>query len=148
MMGRQRARDQIVAIEEASNPSPWSHLAFEQEFARSVSTVVVALNDAPTVVGFVVYWLVGDEAHILNIAVAPEARGQGVGGRMLDHALDETRAAGAGFLMLEVREANSRARSLYHRRGFREVSRRTGYYRDNGETAVVLGCLLDDTTDA
>lgn len=133
----------LCAIEALSNASPWTADAFEVELERSVSTVWVAESDG-AVVGFAVYWVVVDEAHILNFAVAPSYRRRGLGRRMLDRVLARAEREGAAFMMLEVRASNAPAQALYAQRGFAEIGRRAGYYQDNGETAVVMGRTLGD----
>jgi ribosomal-protein-alanine N-acetyltransferase len=82
------------------------------------------------------WWLV------LNLAVAPEARGQGLGARLLQSALDCLSEAGAREVFLEVREGNVAAQNLYQRRGFRPIARRAGYYRNPVEDAIVLRLAL------
>jgi ribosomal protein S18 acetylase RimI-like enzyme len=78
--------------------------------------------------------LAGEESEILNLAVAPALRRRGVAAWLLGEVL----ASAGGPWFLEVRESNQAARSLYGKFGFREVSRRPGYYQDTGEAAVVM----------
>lgn len=73
--------------------------------------------------------------RLYSLAVAPEARGSGVGGALLDHLLDRALRRGARGMRLEVREDNGAAIGLYRSRGFRETGRTPGYYAD-GATAV------------
>jgi ribosomal-protein-alanine N-acetyltransferase len=73
------------------------------------------------------------EREILNLAVAPRFRRQGIAGLLLGHELNRR-----AIFYLEVRESNAAARALYGKFGFREVSRRTGYYRHPPETAIVM----------
>ncbi|MCB9531081.1 MAG: ribosomal protein S18-alanine N-acetyltransferase [Myxococcales bacterium] len=135
--------DAIVAIERASQPSPWPRSLFEDELRRDVAEVTVATVDA-AVVGFAVTWVVADEAHVLNVAVAPSARRRGVARSLVVRAIERANAAGAAYVMLEVRESNAAAISLYGALGFKEVGRRPRYYADNGETALVLGLMLSE----
>ena len=95
------------------------------------------------VVGYVVAWLVVDEAEVANIAVASEARGLGVGARLLDDALDAARRHGATTVYLEVRDSNAAARALYASRGFQQIGRRRHYYRKPVEDALVMRRELD-----
>jgi ribosomal-protein-alanine N-acetyltransferase len=73
------------------------------------------------------------EREILNLAVAPRFRRQGVAGLLLQHELNHR-----AIFYLEVRESNTAARALYGKFGFREISRRTGYYLHPPETAIVM----------
>jgi len=82
-----------------------------------------------------------DECEILTLAVAGAARRRGIGGRLLDAALDDARTRGAAAMFLEVGAGNAAAVALYGSRGFRRVGRRAGYYRVAGkppEDALVL----------
>lgn len=132
----------LLPIERASQPSPWTRHLFDAEFRNEVSRVDVLEVDG-SVAGFVVWWLVFDEVHILNVAVAPEQRRRGYGALLVDHVVSRARAQRASFVTLEVRASNEAAQALYAGRGFRELGRRGGYYRDNGEDALVLGLLLE-----
>ena len=73
------------------------------------------------------------EREILNLAVAPRFRRQGVAGLLLQHELNRR-----AIFYLEVRESNAPARALYGKFGFREITRRTGYYLHPPETAIVM----------
>jgi ribosomal-protein-alanine acetyltransferase len=87
------------------------------------------------VVGFIVWRVTApDEGEILNLAVWPERRRQGIATRLLKSLLV---APGISWF-LEVRESNLPARQLYEKLGFREVGRRSSYYQDTGEAAVVM----------
>jgi ribosomal-protein-alanine N-acetyltransferase len=92
----------------------------------------------PAVAGYVVIWLVADEAELANLAVAPDRRRQGIGQYLLDAAMAEAVAGGAVSLYLEVRESNVAARALYGGRGFVAVGRRASYYRNPVEDALLL----------
>jgi ribosomal-protein-alanine acetyltransferase len=88
------------------------------------------------VAGFVVCReLSADEAEILSLVVDPDLRRRGIGARLLGDALE--RRAGATWY-LEVRESNERARNLYRKQGFLDISLRPAYYQDTGEAAVVM----------
>jgi ribosomal-protein-alanine N-acetyltransferase len=78
--------------------------------------------------------LAADEREILNLAVAPEFRGKGVARALLDQAFEAFR----GSVFLEVRESNLVAQEFYKSLGFKELSRRKGYYESPPETAIVM----------
>jgi ribosomal-protein-alanine N-acetyltransferase len=90
--------------------------------------------------GFIMSRLVEDEAEILSVAVARRQRGRGLARRLLNLNLRRLAGLGARAVFLEVDEHNDPALRLYHRAGFREVSRRTNYYpgHDGGAAALVL----------
>ena len=134
--------DAVVAIERQSfTDPPWSRASFTALVDSPRAFFTVACTTA-SVVGYVVAWLVGDEAEVANLAVAPEWRGRGVGAALLDAALDEARNGGAHVAHLEVRDSNVAARALYGSRGFTPVGRRRRYYQAPVEDAVLLRCNL------
>lgn len=130
----------LVAVEARSNPSPWTAAAFSEELARAVSRVLVAELDG-RVAGFVVFWVVADEAEILDIATDPDMRRRGVGVALVEAAVQASRDAGAAAMHLDVRAGNEPALALYRRVGFAIEGRRDAYYRD-GETAVLMAMDL------
>jgi ribosomal-protein-alanine N-acetyltransferase len=82
--------------------------------------------------------VMGPEGEIADIAVAPEARGRGVGGVLLDRVTELLAESGVRTIYLEVRESNLAARGLYDARSFRMIGRRRGYYQHPAEDALVL----------
>lgn len=84
--------------------------------------------------GFSLVRQVADEAELLLIAVAPDQRGKGLGGRLLDYAVETCCSSSIRDMFLEVRAGNTNAICLYKSRGFEVVGKRPGYYRaDNGQ---------------
>lgn len=134
--------DQVLAIEQASFSMPWSRNLFLSEFRSPlVSTLLVALADDPSsrrVIGFIVYWLVAEEVHILNLAAAPERRRQGVAKKLVLAALRSANQKGAKRAFLEVRASNTSAQRLYSSLGFSGTSVRRGYYDTPIEDAVLM----------
>jgi ribosomal-protein-alanine N-acetyltransferase len=130
---------EVAAIEKACFSDPWSEGSFRQAVNNpSVYFRVATEGAVGPVVGYVVAWFAGGEGEIANVAVAPSARGRGIGGMLLDAAIAAARDRGAAALYLDVRESNARARALYDSRGFVEVGRRRRYYRQPAEDAIVL----------
>ena len=128
----------IGLIERASFADPWGSREFTSALEAQHAIFLVAEDSAGVVVGYVIAVAVIDEAEILNLAVRPADRGAGLGGKLLDRAIAEGTSRGAEQFFLEVRESNDSARRLYASRGFTEVSRRRGYYREPVEDALVL----------
>jgi ribosomal-protein-alanine N-acetyltransferase len=123
----------ILAIEEASFSDPWTEDAFESAFALQRMRLFVAeepadeaRGGAPVLVGYVVALLLGVEAEIADLAVAPAARRRGIGRVLLERTLADLTERGVDVVFLEVRESNSAARALYESRGFVGVGRRRG----------------------
>ena len=128
---------QVLEIERASYPSPWSVKAFANEMMSASSVNIVAM-EAMSVVGFLVAWIVVDQLHVANIAVAGDHRRRGVGGAMMKWLLAEAAQRGCATSTLEVRESNRAARSMYSQLGYRSVSIRKTYYSNPQEDAVVM----------
>ena len=139
--------DAIHAIEVASFADPWTHRSFASLLSEAAVYFQVAEAADGGVAGYVVAWCVVDEAEIANVAVAPAARGAGVGAALLDAALSHAAGRGCLAAYLEVRESNAPARALYASRGFGAVGRRRGYYRHPVEDALVLRCALVPRAD-
>lgn len=92
------------------------------------------------VVGFAGIMVIADEAELLNIAVAPEFRRQGIGKVLLRQMLQEAKECGAFRILLEVRESNLTAQSLYRQYQFAEIGTRRKYYHNPVEDAVIMEC--------
>jgi ribosomal-protein-alanine N-acetyltransferase len=129
--------EEVLALEAACFPSPWSRQHFLSELASPLSFPLIARASDETIVGYIFCMLVLDEGSILNVAVRPEFRGSGIGRLLVETALNEFRAMGAAFVALEVRPTNLAALSLYKKFGFIAKGRRRAYY-ENGEDAVVM----------
>lgn len=129
----------VAAIEAAAFAAPWSEAAFRHEldlpFSRSLVAHPVAAPEA--VAGYVVWWRVADEIHLLDVAVAPEFRRRGVGALLTRAVLADADAAGARVTVLEVAEDNPGAHALYVALGFTTVQRRRDYYAP-GRDALVM----------
>jgi [ribosomal protein S18]-alanine N-acetyltransferase len=139
------ARDSsaIAALHAASFRRGWN----EQEVEGLLSDRHVLTHRAMSgtrLAGFIMSRLVEDEAEILSVAVAERERGRGVARRMLDLHLRRLAGLGALTVFLEVDEHNDPALRLYHRAGFREVSRRPNYYPWTGGKAAAALVLRRD----
>ena len=141
--------DRVMEIEKEGFAHPWSADLLRREMTHDWSTVLVAfevrhgLGGLPreVVVGFIVFWLVHDEVHVLNIATALESRRRGVGRALMDEAAAAGRRRGAILATLEVRRSNEAALALYRALGYRQAGVRPNYYAEEKEDAIVM--LLD-----
>lgn len=128
---------QVLEIERACYPAPWSESAFNHEITSEVSVALVAV-DRESVAGFLVGWIAADQVHVANIAVAAGYRRRGVGTGMMLRLLDEAVRRGCASSSLEVRESNLAARAMYIRLGYHAVALRKSYYSNPAEDAVVM----------
>ena len=130
--------DAIERIERASYPTPWSRSMFASELAKPSSLSFGAVDETGTLVGYLVLSRYVDAWHIMNVAVAPERRRQGIASALLQRLLELTKDDSLRGYTLEVRISNQRAIELYERAGFRITGVRRGYYTDNREDAYVM----------
>jgi ribosomal-protein-alanine N-acetyltransferase len=130
----------VATIEQSCFSNPWSPEALAAELSRSWARMLVAEDDSlpeVPIVGFVNYWVVADEVHVLNVATDPTHRRRGHGRALVSAMVASARAERARTMLLEVRASNAAAIALYREFGFRDVGLRRGYY-DDGEDAVLM----------
>jgi ribosomal-protein-alanine N-acetyltransferase len=139
---------EIARIERSSFADPWSDDSFRRILGGH-STIFQVLEMPPDneIAGYIIAFVVGADAELLNVAVEPGYRGRGLAGQMLDAVLIQLGLSGVRTAFLEVRESNRAARALYGSRGFREIGRRRNYYRRPVEDALVMRRVLDVGAD-
>ena len=129
--------ESIVAIEQVSFTNPWNYGSLASEildhpWSRCVVTTVE--ND---VAGYIIYWRLKGERHLLKMAVKPHLRRRGLGRQLIDLIVEDAQSSKT-MIILEVRVSNRDAQRLYERAGFAETGIRKNYYHDNGEDALVM----------
>ena len=133
---------EVLEIERRAFAHPWSPDLLKRELTHEWSTILVCEEPLPPtskrILGFLIFWIVHDEVHILNVATAPEHRGRGAAAAVLEEALSHGRRRRCTLATLEVRRSNEAAIHLYKRFGFRPVGVRPNYYVDEGEDAIVM----------
>lgn len=129
---------QVVGIENASYPDPWPYATFLREVEASKISVPIVAIRRQTVLGYIVSWMIMDEVHIGNVAVAVKHRRKGIGKLMMQWLMDEAARRRCTFSTLEVRESNEAARIMYENMNFRMVARRKAYYSKPVEDALVM----------
>jgi ribosomal-protein-alanine N-acetyltransferase len=139
--------DEVMEIERAAFRHPWSTELFRRELEHDWSTILVCLEPLTSasgsraterIVGFLIYWLVHDEVHILNVASDPQQRRRGIAQLLMSETEKRALQAGATLLTLEVRRSNLGALELYRSFDYRPVGVRPNYYVDEGEDAIVM----------
>jgi ribosomal-protein-alanine N-acetyltransferase len=150
---------QVIAVERRAFPTPWSLAMFVLELSKPDSVCLAALREGE-LVGYVICSRYDTVWHVMNVAVDPRRRRQGIASALLEALLERVEGgaaaeADAGQLTLEVRPTNEPAIALYERFGFRSAGIRPRYYQDNGEdalimwrTAATLAGRLDDVPNA
>lgn len=133
----------IMMIEHEAFTSPWSAEAFTNELLNNMFARYMVMEHEDQIIGYGGMWIIMDEAHVTNIAIRSDYRGQGLGNRLL---LELQRTAvffGAAKMTLEVRVSNDIAQNLYRKYGFKASGIRPRYYSDNNEDALIMWAELD-----
>lgn len=132
--------DAIVGIEQEAYPFPWSRGNFVDSLASGYRCRVLR-DGYDGLVGYFLIMMAVDEAHLLNITVAPSFHGRGLGRMLLDHAVAVALEESAVSMLLEVRPSNPRAIRIYERYGFSRIGIRKNYYpaaNNMREDAIVM----------
>lgn len=125
----------VLSIERRSFPAPWSLAMFVLEVSKPAG-VCLAATIGDEIVGYLVCSRYADVFHLMNVAVNPDLRRQGVAIAMIERMLEE--AGREQRYTLEVRVTNHGAIAMYEQLGFRRAGRRRRYYSDNGEDAMIM----------
>ncbi|MEG6520487.1 ribosomal protein S18-alanine N-acetyltransferase [Desulfotomaculum sp. 1211_IL3151] len=129
----------VLKIEQVSFPTPWTQQSFTYEITQNnFACYQVALDKEEKVVAYAGMWLVLDEAHITNVAVQPNCRGNQLGKVLMLEMMRQAVMRGAVRMTLEVRPSNYIARKLYEKLGFKERGLRKKYYTDTNEDAIIM----------
>jgi [ribosomal protein S18]-alanine N-acetyltransferase len=126
----------VIAIERRSFPTPWSLAMFVLELSKA-SGICLAALDGDALVGYCVCSRYDTVWHVMNVAVDPDRRREGVAGALLTRLFDEADKPGEQYT-LEVRPSNGAAIALYESFGFKRAGLRKGYYHDNKEDALIM----------
>ena len=118
----------VVEIENLSFPAPKN-----EAFFKSDRNKYLVAKEGEKVVGYIGTEEISGETHIINMAVHPENRKQGIGKRLLEAVLNDK-----DTFFLEVRVSNLPAQKIYEKYGFEKVSVRKNYYEDNSEDAYIM----------
>jgi ribosomal-protein-alanine N-acetyltransferase len=136
--------DSVRHIEQlAYGTDAWARRALKDELVNGFSEYVVAElrsrgADSSELAGFAGVWFMRDQLHLVTIAVDPKRRRLGIAARLLLRCFDLAIEAEMPSVVLEVRASNDGAQALYEQFGFRRIGRLRGYYKDDGEDAVVM----------
>ena len=128
----------IAALDAECYPFPWTRGNFADAMHAGYRCCVYMANDEP--IGYAVMMRAVEEAHLLNITIAPVWQGQGWGRALMQYLIERARQDQAESLWLEVRPSNHVARRLYDHLGFDYVAVRKNYYPavNGSEDAVIM----------
>ena len=129
---------QIAQLEAQCFSDPWSEKSIASELENPLSLWLVAEENGQ-VYGYVGSQTVLDESDMMNVAVDPGFRRQGIARALIETLIAELSKMGSRCLRLEVRVSNENARALYARMGFQQLGLRKNYYHNPKEDALILG---------
>ena len=128
----------VVQLDQKSFSLPWPERSFRFELTDNPASRCWVAELDGKIVGMIVVWLIVEEAHVATVATDPEYRRQGIGKRLLAHALRHIMQDGARSSFLEVRESNLAAQEMYRKFGYEQSGIRRRYYKDNDEDALLM----------
>lgn len=139
--------EDIPAILELEKQAPelahWSEQAYRAAFEPGAPDRLVLVGEIDEgLCAFLIARFTATECELENIVVAPESRRRGIASQLLESLVRNVRGRGAEKILLEVRESNAAARSLYRKLGFKETGRRKIYYNDPTEDAILYTLIL------
>ena len=135
---------EVLGIENVSFPTPFTVNLFRMELNLNVAHLFVIRKEGK-VIGYIDFWRVGPEVHLITIGVHPDFRKRGVGTQLIDFMLGEARKNRVETVSLDVRPSNAAGLKLYEKFGFRQAGIRRRYYQDNDEDALVLSLHLKES---
>lgn len=141
---READLDAVVALEQQAYANPWQRRHFADCLASGYQAQLLMAGD--TLLGYFVAMKGFEEAHLLNLAVAPAHQRHGWAQVLLEALTLWARGQALQWLWLEVRASNTRALQVYKAHGFRYVGLRKQYYpahHGQREDALVMSLKLD-----
>ena len=128
---------QIAQLEKICFSDPWSESSIASELNNKLSFWLVAA-EGERVTGYIGSQTVMNETDMMNVAVHPDFRRQGIAEALINVLVEHLKTIGSRCLTLEVRASNLPAIALYEKLGFSEIGRRKNYYRNPREDALIL----------
>lgn len=127
----------VAELEKICFSDPWSERSIASELNNPLSLWLIAVVDG-RVAGYIGSQSVPPEADVMNVAVYPEFRRQGIAEALVRALVAELQTCNHESLTLEVRASNAQAIALYQKLDFVQVGRRPNYYRHPREDALIL----------
>jgi len=140
--------DEVLAIETALFSNPWSRGMFLSELSGHAFQWAYVEKAAGQVIAYILFRQVLDELCLMDMAVHPARRRQGIGEHLIRFALRLGEIQGAVKMTLEVRASNLAAQCLYRTCGFQQVGLRRNYYSAPKEDALLFDCPIQSTSGA
>jgi len=126
----------VIAIERRSFGTPWSLAMFVLELSKPSGICLAVLDEQERLAGYLVCSRYDDLWHLMNVAIDPSRRREGIATELIETLFERTRSDSR--ITLEVRVSNLSAIRMYERFGFRSAGLRRHYYHDNAEDALIM----------
>jgi len=138
----------MLVLEAKVIPAPWTKEHFTEELEKPYSQTYVLTDDETDekIFGYIVFWILGEHAEILNLVVEPKLHRQGWGTRLVDQVKREALKSGLNKILLDVRKSNARAIQFYQKLSFFIHSSRSRFY-SNGEDAYHMQLNLNESNE-
>lgn len=133
----------VLEIEKQSFPVPWTQDQFFSELTRNRYARYFVLEKDKRIIGYLGFWLMRDNIHINNIAIAEKFQRRGYGGKLLKFVEEEAIVHKIKKISLEVRKSNYIAQNMYRKFGYEVIKMWRNYYREEKEDALVMEKKLD-----
>ena len=130
--------EEVLAIEKKSFADPWSRRLFRETLSFPHSVNFVMRGSEGALLGYINFYIIAQEAHMLNLAIHPSWRKKGFATRLLTHSIEQLKHQDAMHFFLDVREGNQDAIELYRKFGFEVIGKRKRYYSETNEDALVM----------
>lgn len=136
----------VMEVERVAYPFPWTKGIFKDCLTAGYCCWVIEDTDSVEGIfkGYGILSVAAGEAHVLNVAICPRQRRQGLARHLMFHLLDIAKDHNVETVFLEVRPSNTAAFKLYHALGFNQVGQRKGYYptEKGREDALIMALTL------
>ncbi len=140
--------ESVKSLDKLAFPNPWPENAFKYEIENNENARLwvgeIDNEGEKVIIALAVVWIILDEAHIGTFAVHPDEQSKGIGHLLLATICKTLIDEHITRIFLEVRESNIQAISLYKKFGFEVDGKRKNYYRDNGETAILMSAPINE----
>ena len=137
----------VLQIEMTLQGRQWSSKAFEESLQQNYTYFYVTEASDRSIAGYCCIERLYEEAEIVNVAVHPNLRQQGIGESMLREVIEKEREAGTERIVLEVRKSNFAAIRMYEKAGFVQLGIRRSFYEFPTEDAVIMQLLTEQNQE-
>lgn len=135
--------DEVWELDKLCFTLPWSRESFADEMKNTLAYYYIIRDDNGILIAYCGFWNVADEGHITNVAVHPDFRCSGYGSLLISKLVEVAKKLKLELLTLEVRAGNIPAQHLYKKYGFEILGKRSRYYADNKEDALIMTKTLN-----